>query len=100
MLLRKRPGMCLARLLLTCGITQPLVSHVGLKVSVACPCIGLQVVATGSRTCLCCAQILIDEHAQMAAVMRDVMESIRPTHATLATPFKLSNCPNKGYYLQ
>lgn len=90
----------LASLPLTCGTTQPPVSHVGSKVSVACPCIGLQVDVTGSRHCLCCGKVLIDKNAQMAAMMRDMMESMRCTHATLATSLELINCPYKGYYVQ
>lgn len=82
--------MCLARLPVTCGTTPPLVSHVGSKVSVSCPCIGLQEIGLPG---LCSGPVLIDEPAQMAAMMRDVMESrrvsgwmvcIRSTHAALS----------------
>lgn len=66
--------MCSARLPLTCGTALPLVSHAGSKVSVSCPCIGLQAIGLPD---LCSKPALIDEPAQMAAMMRDMMESRR-----------------------
>lgn len=92
--------MCLARLPPTCGTTPPLVSHVGSEVSVSSPCIGLQ----GTELlALCSEPILIDKLAQMATMMKDMMESKRVfglggwSLSDLHILFKLSNQPNKDY---
>lgn len=97
--------MHLARLPQTCGTTLPLVSHVGSKVSVSCPRIGLQAVELPA---LCCGPIRIDELAQIVAMMRDMVGSRRvfglhqvlgwnACHTILS---ELSNYPNKDYGVQ
>lgn len=60
----------------TCGTAPPLVSHVGSEVSVSRPpCIRLQ--RQLGRRLFAPNRPLIDEPAQMAATMRDVMECRR-----------------------
>lgn len=63
--------MCQPHLLPTCGTTSALVSHVGSEVSISCPCIELQAVGL---LALSSGPVLIDEPAQMAAMLKDMMK--------------------------
>lgn len=86
--------MRLAHLLLTCGTTLSLVSHVGSKVNVSCPCIGLQEVelqglCSDRRACLNGCHDEGCDGEQMS-IWSWWMVSIRPTHAIHASPSYLN----------